>query len=195
MPVSGTDGMAGGDSTSPGKDSCAGETGDKRFRPVEHDGPVIGCEHCPGDRQGWDSGDAAIAAGAGVRDSARARRAGRRFHAPALQRRGSGQGPGRRPRPGQQHRQAELRRQCQHQKKGARACETNTNVNPSVTSATCTVLTPPISYAVGRLRYDAPSGLTLDAVPPMALFQQAAGATKPEKLLTTRELTNAFRRI
>ena len=42
MPVSGTDGMAGGDCTPPGKDSCAGETGDKRFRPVEHAERIFG---------------------------------------------------------------------------------------------------------------------------------------------------------
>ena len=42
MPVSGTDGMAGGDCTPPGTDSYAGETGDKRFLAVEHPGPIFG---------------------------------------------------------------------------------------------------------------------------------------------------------
>ena len=42
MPGSGTDGMAGGDCTPPGADSRAGETEDKRFRPVEHAGPIFG---------------------------------------------------------------------------------------------------------------------------------------------------------
>ena len=42
MPVSGTDGMTGGDCAPPGTDSCAGETGDRRFRPVEHAGPIFG---------------------------------------------------------------------------------------------------------------------------------------------------------
>ena len=42
IPVSGTNGMPGGDCTPLGTDSCAGEAENKRFLPVEHPGPIFG---------------------------------------------------------------------------------------------------------------------------------------------------------
>ena len=41
-------------------------------------------------------------------------------------------------------------------------CETNADETPNQTAATCTTLTAPSSFTVGRLPYDAPDDLTLD---------------------------------